>query len=309
MLLDGHLNLKSLRRAYENAVSPKLSQNAFGRIDRGAKVVADIVASGQIVYGINTGFGLLANTSIARDDLMALQRNLVLSHACGVGPLLSDQIVRLVLVLKAASLAQGASGVRRETVEMLLRLLEKELYPCIPSKGSVGASGDLAPLAHLSATLLGIGEARLQGKVMPAAEALKQAGLNPIELGPKEGLALLNGTQVSTALCLAGLFETEKVFAAGIVAGALSTDALKGSDTPFDARIHELRGQPGQIDVARMLRELMQDSAIRESHRKPERRSQGSRSLFIPLSGSSHGRRSRSSCEVWRKPWRRKPMA
>ena len=271
MLLDGHLNLKALRLVYEQAVSPRLSGSAFARIDRGARLVADIVASGQTVYGINTGFGLLANTSIARDDLMALQRNLVLSHACGVGPLLPDAIVRLVLVLKAASLAQGASGVRRQTVEMILQLLEKELYPCIPSKGSVGASGDLAPLAHLSAALLGIGEARLNGKVMPAADALRLAGLRPLELGPKEGLALLNGTQVSTAICLAGLFETEKVFAAGIVAGALSTDALKGSDTPFDARIHALRGQPGQIDVAGMLRELMQDSAIRESHRKPER--------------------------------------
>jgi histidine ammonia-lyase len=270
MELEGQLDLKLLRSAYEHAVAPKLSKNAYDRIDRGANIVADIVAKGQIVYGINTGFGLLANTSIARADLMALQRNLVLSHACGVGQFLSDEIVRLVMVLKAASLAQGASGVRRETVEIILKLLERELYPCIPSKGSVGASGDLAPLAHMAACLLGIGEARLNGQVLPAAEALKRIGLGPIELGPKEGLALLNGTQVSTAICLAALFETEKVFAAAIVAGALSTDALKGSDTPLDARIHQLRGQPGQIDVARMLRELMQGSAIRESHREPD---------------------------------------
>jgi histidine ammonia-lyase len=182
---------------------------------------------------------------------------------------LSDAIVRLVLVLKAASLAQGASGVRTATVEMLVKLLDAEIYPCIPSKGSVGASGDLAPLAHLSAVLLGIGDARVKDTVLPARAALEQAGLAPITLGPKEGLALLNGTQVSNALALAGLFETEKVFAAGLVAGALSTDALKGSDTPFDARIHLLRGQPGQIDVASTLRGLMAGSEIRESHRAP----------------------------------------
>src|SRR5262249_42550208 len=163
MNLARHLDLKSLRSVYEHPVAPKLSRDAYDRIDRGAEIVSDIIASGQTVYGINTGFGLLANTSIARDDLMALQRNLVLSHACGVGPLLSDDIVRLTLALKAASLAQGASGVRRETVEIILKLLERELYPCIPSKGSVGASGDLAPLAHLAATLLGIGEAKLKG--------------------------------------------------------------------------------------------------------------------------------------------------
>jgi histidine ammonia-lyase len=267
--LDEPLTLAILREAYEAPVRPRLSDAALARIDAGAAIVARIVESGQTVYGINTGFGLLANTSIARQDLDELQRNLVLSHACGVGPALSDEVVRLVLLLKAASLAQGASGVRRETVTMLLRFLEEGILPIIPSKGSVGASGDLAPLAHMSAALLGIGEARVDGKTMPATQALANAGLKPLTLGPKEGLALLNGTQVSTALALAGLFETEKVFAAAIVAGALSTDALKGSDTPFDARIHALRGQPGQIDVAATLRGLMDGSAIRESHRAP----------------------------------------
>ena len=267
--LGESLSLAVLRDVYEHSVRPILSAATLARIDRGAKAIADIVARGDTVYGVNTGFGLLANTSIAHDDLEALQRNLVLSHACGVGPLLFDDIVRLVLVLKAASLARGASGVRRETVLALQRLIEAKVYPCIPSKGSVGASGDLAPLAHMAALLIGVGEARVDGAILPAIAALERAGLKPLTLGPKEGLALLNGTQVSTALALAGLFEIEKVFAAGIVAGAMSTDALKGSDTPFDARIHALRGQPGQIDVAAALRGLMAGSAIRESHRAP----------------------------------------
>ena len=267
LVLNGAPSLRALRGVYEAPVTLTIPAAALSRIDASAAVIADIVTCGETVYGVNTGFGLLANTSIPRADLEALQRNLVLSHACGVGPLLSDDIVRLILVLKALSLSRGASGVRRETVLALARLVEAEIYPCIPSKGSVGASGDLAPLAHLSAMLLGIGEARVEGEIIPAVSALAHAGLKPLTLGPKEGLALLNGTQVSTALALAGLFETEKVFAAALLAGALSTDALKGSDTPFDARIHALRGQQGQIDVARVLREVMKGSAIRESHR------------------------------------------
>ncbi|HEX4295190.1 MAG TPA: histidine ammonia-lyase [Rhizomicrobium sp.] len=267
--LGEHLPLSALRGVYEAPVALAVSAQVLARIDKGAKAIADIVARGDTVYGVNTGFGLLANTSIARGDLDALQRNLVLSHACGVGPLLDDAVVRLVLVLKAASLSRGASGVRRETVLALLRLLDAEVHPCIPSKGSVGASGDLAPLAHMAALLIGVGEARVKGEIIPAAAALEKAGLEPLTLGPKEGLALLNGTQVSCALALSGLFEIENVFAAAIVAGAMSTDALKGSDTPFDARIHALRGQPGQIDVAATLRGLMSGSAIRESHRAP----------------------------------------
>ena len=263
------LPLAALRGLYETPADLAVSAQALARIDKGARAIEDIVARGDTVYGVNTGFGLLANTSIARGDLEALQRNLVLSHACGVGPLLDDSVVRLVLVLKAASLSRGASGVRRETVLALLRLLDAEVYPCIPSKGSVGASGDLAPLAHMAALLIGVGEARVKGEIVPAAAALEEAGLKPLTLGPKEGLALLNGTQVSCALALSGLFEIENVFAAAIVAGAMSTDALKGSDTPFDARIHALRGQPGQIDVAATLRGLMSGSAIRESHRAP----------------------------------------
>ncbi len=269
MYFDKPLTLADLRAVYEAPARVEFSPATLTRIDVGAKIIAAIVDSGATVYGVNTGFGLLANTSIARSDLEALQRNLVLSHACGVGPLIPDAIVRLILILKIASLSRGASGVRRETVQALARLVEGEIYPCIPSKGSVGASGDLAPLAHMSALLLGIGEARINGAILPASAALDRAGLAPLVLGPKEGLALLNGTQVSTALALAGLFETEKVFAAGIIAGAMSTDALKGSDTPFDARIHALRGQPGQIAVAAVLRALMNGSEIRESHRAP----------------------------------------
>jgi len=269
MRIGDPLTLSALRGVYERASRIDFALEAFARIDRGAKVIADVIAAGATVYGVNTGFGLLANTEIAKDDLVALQRNLVLSHACGTGPLLPDEIVRLILVLKLASLSRGASGVRRQTVAALAKLIDAEIYPCIPAKGSVGASGDLAPLAHMSGVLLGIGSARVKGETVHASEALERAGLEPLELGPKEGLALLNGTQVSTAIALAGLFETEKVFTAAIVAGGMSTDAFKGSDTPFDARIHELRGQPGQIAVAAMLRGLMQGSEIRESHRAP----------------------------------------
>ena len=269
MNLDTQPTLRQLREVYEKPAHVVFTPATYQRIDAAAATIAKIVESGMTVYGVNTGFGLLANKTIPRHDLEELQRNLVLSHACGVGPLLPDEIVRLVLVLKITSLARGASGVRRQTMEMLGKLIEAEIYPCVPSKGSVGASGDLAPLAHLSAVLLGIGEARVKGETLPAAAALARAGLEPLTLGPKEGLALLNGTQVSTALALAGLFEAEKVFGGGIVAGAMSTDALKGSDTPFDQRIHALRGQPGQIEVAAALRALMTKSQIRESHRAP----------------------------------------
>ena len=266
--LNRPLSLSDLKAIYEGKVEIDVTASVSERVRSGARAIENVLATNAVVYGVNTGFGLLSSTVIPREDLEALQRNLVLSHACGVGPLLPDEIVRLVLVLKLASLAQGASGVRPETVDAIARLVDHEIYPCIPAKGSVGASGDLAPLAHLSVVLLGIGEARVGGSVVPAADALESAGLKPLTLGPKEGLALLNGTQVSTAIALAALFEIEKIFAAAIVAGALSTDALKGSDTPFDARIHALRGQPGQIDVAAWLRKLMADSQIRESHRE-----------------------------------------
>ncbi|MBI2262243.1 MAG: histidine ammonia-lyase [Caulobacterales bacterium] len=261
------LTLTQLRGVLDDPATVSLTEAAWANVDKGAAVVAAIVAEGRTVYGVNTGFGLLANTSIATADLETLQKNLVLSHACGVGPLLDDAVVRLLMVLKIASLSKGASGIRRETLQALIAMVNGGVLPCIPSKGSVGASGDLAPLAHMSCVLIGVGEARVNGETLPAEAALATVGLKPIVLGPKEGLALLNGTQCSTALALAGLFAAEAAFAAGIAAGALSVDALKGSDAPFDARIHALRGQPGQIAVAARLRDLMSGSAIRESHR------------------------------------------
>lgn len=276
---DAPLTLAQLRAAMDGPVSLSLTDASWADVEKSAATVAAIVAEGQTVYGINTGFGLLANTSIAPGDLETLQKNLVLSHACGVGPLLDDVIVRLILVLKIASLAKGASGVRRETLEALIALVNADVLPCIPSKGSVGASGDLAPLAHLSCVLIGVGEARHRGQVLDAEAAMARAGVDVVTLGPKEGLALLNGTQCSTALALAGLFATEAAFAAGIAAGALSVDALKGSDAPFDPRIHALRNQPGQIAVAATLRNLMAGSAIRDSHREGDAKVQDPYSL------------------------------
>ena len=264
------LPLSLLRACWESPVQAELAPEAAKAVEAGRQAVADIIEKGATVYGINTGFGLLANTSIARDDLETLQRNLVLSHACGVGPLLDDQVVRLMMVLKVASLSRGASGVRGETIDALCALLKAEIYPCIPSKGSVGASGDLAPLAHLAAFLIGVGEGFADGELVSAEDGLARAGLKPLVLGAKEGLALLNGTQASTAMALAGLFLTENVFAAAIAAGALSTDAVKGSLTPFDPRIHALRGQPGQADVAGALKGLLGGSAIHASHQGPE---------------------------------------
>ena len=261
------LTLNQLRHVLNGPVQVELTPAAWANVEKGAAVVAAILAEGRTVYGINTGFGLLANTSIASEDLETLQKNLVLSHACGVGAPLDENVTRLLMVLKIASLSKGASGVRRHTLETLIGMVNAGVLPLIPSKGSVGASGDLAPLAHMSCVLIGVGEARYQGQTLDAVTALAKAGLKPVVLGPKEGLALLNGTQCSTALALTGLFAAENVFAAAIAAGGLSVDALLGSDAPFDHRIHALRGQPGQIDVARRLRELLTGSAIRDSHR------------------------------------------
>lgn len=235
-------------------------------VGAGAQTIEAIVAKGDPVYGINTGFGKLASVRIGQSDLATLQRNIVLSHAAGVGKPLPVAVVRLIMALKLASLAQGASGVRWSTIEQLSRCLAAGLTPVIPGQGSVGASGDLAPLAHMTAALMGVGEFIVDGVRVTAKDALARAGLTPLTLGPKEGLALLNGTQVSTALALAGLFEAERVFQAALVTGALATDAAKGSDGPFDPRIQNLRRHRGQIEVAAALRALMQGSAIRASH-------------------------------------------
>jgi histidine ammonia-lyase len=265
-LRDGDLSLADLRAALERPVRYLLSPRALARVRRAARTVERVARRRAAAYGINTGFGLLAQTRIPADQLEALQRNLVLSHSVGTGDDLPDAVVRLVLVLKIASLAQGYSGVRPGTLAALQRLLRAGVYPCIPSQGSVGASGDLAPLAHLAATLLGVGRMRADGRELSAARGLERAGLAPLTLAAKEGLALLNGTQVSTALALAGLYAIENVYAAALVAGALSVDAMQGSDAPFDDRIQALRRQPGQRAVARVLRGLMDGSRIRASH-------------------------------------------
>ena len=243
-------------------------------VEAAAGTVRAIVARGEPVYGINTGFGRLASVRIADADLAALQRNLVLSHAAGVGDPLPAGVVRLAMALKLASLAQGASGVRWAVVEHLIACLQHGLAPVIPGQGSCGASGDLAPLAHMSAAMMGVGAFLTDGAPVPAGSALARAGLAPLVLEPKEGLALLNGTQVSTALALAGLFKAERAIQAALVTGALATDAARGSDGPFDPRIQRLRGHRGQIEVAAALRALMQGSAIRESHRAGDARVQ-----------------------------------
>ena len=261
------LLLAGLRDLWSGARRLALADEDWARIDASAAVVTRALESGAAVYGVNTGFGLLASTRIPADKLADLQRNLVLSHACGVGPALPKRVARLALILKVISLARGHSGVRRDIVARLLDLLEKDVTPVLPAQGSVGASGDLAPLAHLAAAaFLGIGRAHIGETEMDAAAALAAVGLAPLALGPKEGLALLNGTQVSTALALDALFAAENVFTAALVAGAMSVDALKGSDAPFDARIQEARGQAGQIEVAAALRALIAGSSIRQSH-------------------------------------------
>ncbi|HEY8565877.1 MAG TPA: histidine ammonia-lyase [Beijerinckiaceae bacterium] len=272
-LEPGAMMLADWRAIYRGAPA-RLDEGTRPVVEAGAAAIAAILAKGEPVYGINTGFGKLASVRIAAEDLAQLQRNLVLSHAAGTGDPLPDAVVRLVMALKLASLAQGASGVRWETLQHLQACLDLGLLPIIPAQGSVGASGDLAPLAHLSAALIGEGEFSVTGRARPARAALAQAGLAPLALGPKEGLALLNGTQVSTALALAALFEAERAFQGALITGALSTDAAKGSDGPFDARIQALRRHKGQIEAAAALRALMQGSGIRESHRIGDERVQ-----------------------------------
>lgn len=265
LLRPGQVSLAEWRDIYRGA-RVTLDGACWPVIEKSAAAVAAIVAKGDPVYGINTGFGKLSTVRIDRDDLETLQRNIVLSHAAGVGEPMPIAAVRLMMALKLSSLAQGASGVTRATVARLEAFLAEGLTPVIPSQGSVGASGDLAPLAHLTATMIGVGEIFVAGERIPAEVALARAGLAPLTLGPKEGLALLNGTQFSTATALAGLFEAENLFRSALVTGALSTDAAKGSDAPFDARIHLLRRHPGQIETADALRDLMANSAIRASH-------------------------------------------
>ncbi len=273
MLTPGDVSLAQWRAIYRGG-PVTLDPAAGPAIAQSAAAVGRILARGEPVYGINTGFGKLASVRIDDADLGTLQRNIVLSHAAGTGAPSPVPVVRLMMALKLASLAQGASGVRPQTIALIEAMLVKGLTPVIPSQGSVGASGDLAPLSHMAVAMIGMGEMFLGGERLPAAQALARAGLAPIELAAKEGLALLNGTQFSTANALAGLFEAELLFQSALVTGALSTEAAKGSDTPFDPRIHALRRHAGQIEVAAALRELMAGSAIRASHLEGDARVQ-----------------------------------
>lgn len=273
ILCPGNVRLRAWREVYHGGTAA-LGPEIDPAVQAGAAAVEAILAKGEPVYGINTGFGKLATVRIAEADLAALQRNIVLSHAAGTGEPMPLPVARLMLLLKCCSLAQGASGIRLETLRLLEAMAAREVIPVVPAQGSVGASGDLAPLAHMAAAMIGEGEVFCAGVRMPAVAGLEKAGLAPVVLGPKEGLALLNGTQFSTAYALAGLFEAEALFKAALVSGALTTDAAKGSDAPFDPRIHALRRHQGQAEVAAALRGLMAGSEIRRSHLQGDARVQ-----------------------------------
>ena len=278
-LIPGTLSLTDWQRIANSDDTLALDDSCWAQVNAAAAVVAHAAGGSDAVYGVNTGVGLLARTRIPPDQVVELQRRIVLSHAAGTGPALAPDAVRLIMALKVASLARGHSGVRRSVIEALLAMLNRGVLPVIPAQGSVGASGDLAPLAHLASALIGHGAADLGDARMPAADALAQAGLQPVALSAKEGLALLNGTQVSTALGLLALFRADHLFATALVTGAMAVDAAAGSDTPFDPRIHAVRGHPGQQDVAAALARLLADSAIRESHREDDERVQDPYSL------------------------------
>jgi len=259
------IDLATLRQLWAGEPA-SLDDASLQRVAHAAASIDRIVAGGETVYGVNTGFGSLANTQIPGDRLAELQRNLILSHSAGLGDPLPRHVTRLMIVLKLLGLGRGYSGVRPLIIDALQGLLDRDAMPVIPSQGSVGASGDLAPLAHLISALMGHGSIDIAGEVMPATTALQKLEMQPLELGPKEGLALINGTQASTAIALDALFMGERVFAAALAAGALSVDALKGSARPFDPRISALRGQPGQIRVAAEIAALLHGSAILDSH-------------------------------------------
>jgi histidine ammonia-lyase len=271
---EEHFDLEVIKRILAGPVQVVLTDDARRKIERSAATVQRLLQSGDALYGINTGFGKLAKTRIANADLEKLQINIVRSHAAGVGAPLPNNVVRLIMMLKLRSLAQGASGISIATMEALVSLINADILPIIPGQGSVGASGDLAPLAHMSLVLIGEGDAIVKGVKVSGVAALKSAGITPLTLGPKEGLALLNGTQVSTALALLGLVNAERNTAAAILAGALSLDAIMGSDTPFDPRIHALRPHAGQVAAAAHYRRLMAGSEIRLSHLKDDDRVQ-----------------------------------
>ncbi|MDC6170797.1 histidine ammonia-lyase [Paucibacter sp. XJ19-41] len=273
-ITPGELTLDQLRAIRNGGITLSLHASATDIIRRSAAVVQAAAAGDAPVYGVNTGFGKLASTRISKEDLATLQRNLIRSHCVGVGAPLAPSVVRLMLATKAASLARGFSGVREEVVQCLLDAFNAGLVPYVPAQGSVGASGDLAPLSHMTLALMGEGEMLVDGQRRPALAELEKAGVKPLVLQAKEGLALINGTQTSTALALEGLLRFEKVYASAIVSGALSLDAARGSDGPFDPRIHAVRGQPGQIEAAQAYRQILAGSEIRASHREGDERVQ-----------------------------------
>ena len=270
-LIPGTLTLDQLREVYRSPTQLSLDESAIPAINAAEQAVLNVIKENRTVYGINTGFGLLANTRINVDELELLQRSIVLSHAAGTGDFMQEDTVRLLMLLKINSLARGYSGIRLSVINALIKLFNAQVYPAIPEKGSVGASGDLAPLAHMSVVLLGEGEAFHKGKRISATEALNIAGLAPIALAPKEGLALLNGTQASTAFALQGLFYTENALYSAIGIGALTVEAALGSRVPFDARIHKVRGHKSQSDVAEEFRRLLASSEIGRSHQGCEK--------------------------------------
>lgn len=270
-IIPGELSANDIRQLFETKQPLSLAETCWDKVIASEQFVKHIVKTDQTVYGINTGFGLLANTSISTDDLATLQRRILLSHAAGTGELLDDDLVRLILLFKINSLARGFSGVRPIVIETLIKFYNADIYPCVPSKGSVGASGDLAPLAHLALPLIGEGTARYKGQIISGLEALNIISEHPLELAPKEGLALINGTQVSTGIAYYHLLKAQALLSASVAIGALSVDAAMGSDTAFYPHIHEARGQTGQIQVAKALLDYLQNSEIRHAHMNCER--------------------------------------
>lgn len=273
-LKPGAVNLSTLQTILLSKDAVRLDRASRDHVDRSARRVADAVSKGDPVYGVNTGFGKLASVSIPAEDTAKLQRNLILSHCCGIGDETEAEIVRLMMCLKLLSLGRGASGVRWDVIALIEAMINADILPVVPSQGSVGASGDLAPLAHMAAALIGEGDCRKDGQIMPSSEALKAGGLSPVQLGAKEGLALINGTQFSTAYALAGLFEAWCNVENAVLSASLSTDAIMGSTAPLQPEIHSLRGHQGQIDVASAMRSILTGSEIRESHREDDIRVQ-----------------------------------
>ncbi|MBO9447619.1 histidine ammonia-lyase [Ruegeria sp. R14_0] len=273
-LMPGQVTLSELAEVYWSEPPVSLDPRCKPQVDAAAKRILEAATGEQPVYGVNTGFGKLASHKIAAKDTSTLQRNLILSHCCGVGPAVTRRVTRLMMTLKLLSFGRGASGVRWELIELLQQMLAKGVTPVIPAQGSVGASGDLAPLAHMTAVIIGEGEAEVDGTILPGAQALNSAGLEPIQLGPKEGLAFINGTQFSTAFALAGLFEAWRAAQSALVISALSTDAIMGSTAPLQPEIHTLRGHRGQTEAASAMRAALAGSEIRESHRDGDTRVQ-----------------------------------